>query len=223
MGYHKYHEEWIREHFDDYKYIHDLHRDYCERFNANISFRAMCHWCERRGLKSKKFIPWSDDEIAFLSEVFPKYGDVKVTSILNERFGNSRTRTAVHTMAYELGLRKNDGVREETLRQKFKAKNGTISYYNSYPYIRTDEGWYSYQRYLLECECGKLPEGYQVIFKDGDKANLSIENLIGVPTCWMGTIVKFNWMNELLEVGLLWFRLRDLCNGIENRVIRKVG
>lgn len=221
MGYHKYHEDWIRKHFDDYRYIHDLHRDYCERFSANISFRAMCHWCERRGLKSHRYAPWSDDEIAYFKEVYPTHSNVDTQNMLNERFGNSRTLSAIRTLAVDLGIKQEDGVKGQTLRQMFKADNGTVRVYNGYSYIRLEEDWYPYGRYLLEQNLGELPKGYQVIFKDGDKANLAIENLIGIPTRWMSTIIKFDWRNELLEIGLLWFRLRDLCNGIDSRIIRK--
>ena len=223
MGYHKYHEEWIREHFDDYKYIHDLHRDYCERFNANISFRAMCHWCERRGLKSRRYAPWSDAEVEYLKGIYPTHSNVDTQRMLNEKFGNGRTLSAIRSFVAENGIRQKEGVKNNTLRQKFKAENGTVSVYNGYSYIRLEDDWYPYGRWLLEQRYGELPKDYQVIFKDGDKTNLAIENLIGIPTRWMGTIIKFNWRDELLELGLMWFRLSDLCNGVDQRIVRKVG
>ena len=221
MGYHKYHEEWIREHFDDYRYIHDLHKDYCKKFDAGISFRAMCHWCERRGLKSNRWNPWSEEEIEYFKEIYPTHSNEETQRLLNERFHNDRTLISIRTFAYENGIKQNDGVRNITLRNKFKYENGTLGMYNGYLYIRTEEKWYPYGRYLLEHELGKLPSDYQVIFKDGDRMNCSLDNLIGIPNRWMGTIVKFDWRGELLEVGLLWFKLNELCNGINTPIYRK--
>lgn len=221
MGYHKYHEDWIREHFNDYQYIHELHEAYCKEFSANISFRAMCHWCERRGLKSNRYIPWSNEEVELLKEVYPSNSIADTQEILKERFGHKRTAVAIRSLTHDLGLKQNGGVLGNTLRKKFKAENGTLSVYNGYTYIRTEEDWYPYGRYLLEQIFGKLPKTYQVIFKDGDRSNFDIENLIGIPTRWMGTIVKCDWRDELLELGLLWFKLNDLINGMNTMIYRK--
>lgn len=221
MGYHKYHEDWIREHFDEYQYISDLHRAYCATFDADISFRAMCHWCERRGLKSNRYVPWSDEEIEYLAEIYPVNSVEDTVKEINKQFKTKRTISAVRSLASELKLKQEDWVLGDTLRKKFKAENGTVSVYNGYAYIRLESGWYPYQRYLLEQEFGALPKGYQVIFKDGDKSNFALDNLIGIPTRWMSTMTKFNWRDEFLEVGIMWFILNDLCNGIETKVYRK--
>jgi len=48
----------------------------------------------------------------------------------------------------------------------------------AYLYIRLSEGkWDEYHRYLWEKENGKIPEGFKLVFKDGNTSNMAIDNL----------------------------------------------
>lgn len=48
----------------------------------------------------------------------------------------------------------------------------------SYKYIRISEGiWELLQRYIWIQEHGEIPKGYNVVFKDGNSLNVTLENL----------------------------------------------
>ena len=123
------------------------------------------------------------------------------------------------------------GIKQTTERRSKASKEHQIaevgkvtSWHKGYKFIRTKHGWVNYGKYLLERATGEvIPKGYAIVFADRDNENYDINNLVAVPISWQSIIANNKWAGELLETGLLWLRLHDLCNGYNRKAIRKEG
>ncbi len=62
-----------------------------------------------------------------------------------------------------------------------RLKNGDEMIDRGYTRVYRDGKWLLKQRVIWEQTHGPIPEGYTICFLDGDRGNLSIDNLILVP------------------------------------------
>ena len=124
--------------------------------------------------------------------------------------------------AFRMGLKATDKRISEASKEHQVAQVGSVRCWNGYKQIRTENGWVSYGKHLLEKATGeKLPKDYVVMFIDGDANNYSIENLIAVPKGWQSSLNTLGWRDYMFELGVAWLQLNDLCNGINRKAIRK--
>jgi len=81
-------------------------------------------------------------------------------------------------------------------------------------------GWRQVHRILWEERHGPVPDGHSVCFRDGDRANIEIGNLILVPRRLAGTLASLGLLgNGLSEEALLVAELAQAAS----RAARRVG
>lgn len=159
------------------------------------------------GKKDRERHEYTTEEIDFLIENYPKYSGKELTKMFNEKFGhdflitrlvgfmNRRKISSGRTGRFEKGQSPaNKGIKMSPEQyEKCKAtmfKKGDMpskthpigtEVINSQGYvlIKNDERkWIRKQRLIYEQAHGKIPEGYRVIFADGDKYNFNLDNLV---------------------------------------------
>ena len=119
---------------------------------------------------------------------------------------------------------------ERTKLTRFKKGNRPINYRpigseritkNGYIEIKIDDPnrWQLKHRYLYEQENGKIPDGYNLIFLDGNKRNLNLSNLKLVSKAEdliMNNNKLFTSNSELTKSGVLIARVIDKVNKKKN-------
>ena len=85
--------------------------------------------------------------------------------------------------------------------ERIEAKNGYVQIKVAEP-----NKWQLKHRYLYEKNYGKIPQGHNVIFADGDKYNFDLDNLILVSNAELSIINKnglYKRNKELTKTGVL--------------------
>lgn len=165
---------------------------------------------------------WSEEAEAFMRENYPHHSAEWMADAIEQRFGERLNLQAIRQKAYRMGVRVTKERQSEASKEHQIAEVGKINAWSKgYKFIRTEDGWIGYGKYLLEKATNEeVPEGYAIVFIDGDMENYSVDNLVAVPKGWQSIIALNKWVGEMLEVGLVWLRLHDLCSGRNRKVIR---
>lgn len=165
---------------------------------------------------------WSEEAEAFMRENYPHHSAEWMSDAIEQRFGERLKSTAIRQKAYRMGIKVTKDRQSKASKEHQIAEIGKINTWSKgYKFIRTEDGWVSYSKYLLEQATKEtIPKDYAIVFIDGNIENYSVDNLIAVPKGWQSTIALNGWVGEMLEVCLIWLRLHDLCNGRNRKIIR---
>ena len=168
---------------------------------------------------------WSEAAEAFMRENYPYHSNEWMVEAIEQKFRKKVKPNALRMKAYRMGIKLSKERQSEASKEHQIAEIGKITAWNKgYKFIRTKDGWVNYGKYLIEQATNEvIPKGYAIVFADGNNENYDIENLVAVPIAWQSTIANNKWSGELLEFGLIWLRLHDLCNGYNRKAIRKRG
>ena len=173
------------------------------------------------------------DKQEFILENYPKMTHKELVETFNKKYGTEYTysyfkRKIVPSVYRENGLRVSD------LRKgKFK-KGHLCKHYKEIGSERWDryaqewliktsdtsnkknKGWERKNRVMYERYYGELPEGYAVIFKNGNKNDYSKENLIAVPKNYLREMKVLDMVEDqklredMLQVILLTNQIFDV-------------
>lgn len=165
---------------------------------------------------------WSKAAEAFMRENYPHHSAEWMADAIEQKFGERVRLQTIRMKAHRLGIKASSERISNASKEHQIAQIGKVTEWNKgYKFIRTEDGWTNYGKYLLEQATDEVvPKGYAIVFADGDNGNYSIDNLVAVPIGWQSIIAQNKWIGEMLEVGLVWLRLHDLCNGYNRKVIR---
>ncbi len=77
------------------------------------------------------------------------------------------------------------------------------------------KNWEPKSRVLYAQAHGEIPEGYCVIFVDGDRRNFDVDNLRAVSKSMLVRLNKYGWINkgELTKTGIAYYDLMDAVKG----------
>ena len=166
---------------------------------------------------------WSEAIEAFMRENYPNHSNEWMADAIEQRFGERIKTGTIRMKAHRMGLKLSKERQSNASKEHQIAEIGKVTAWNKgYKFIRTKDGWVNYGKYLLEQATNEIiPEGYAIVFADGDNGNYDISNLVAVPIGWQSNIATNKWAGELFELGLTWLRLHDLCNGRNRKAIRK--
>lgn len=165
---------------------------------------------------------WSEEAEAFMRENYPYHSNEWMMEAIRQKFGKSVKPNALRMKAHRMGIKLSKERQSKASKEHQIAEVGKVSAWNKgYKFIRTKDGWVNYGKYLIEQATDEaIPTGYAIVFADGNNENYNIENLVAVPKGWQSIIATNHWAGEMLEVGLIWLRLHDLCNGHNRTAIR---
>lgn len=157
-----------------------------------------------------------------MRENYPHHSAEWMADAIVQKFGERLKCGTIRMKAFRMGLKVTDERLSEASKEHQVAQIGSIRCWNGFKQIRTENGWVSYGKYLIEQETGeKLPKDYVVMFIDGDSTNYDIGNLIAIPKGWQSHLNICRWREDMFELGVTWLQLNDLCKGMNRRAIRK--
>ena len=222
----KYHNDWIIEHKDEFSSWTDMCKEYNRVFGTDINrARFKSHCSGDLKLRLNNYF-YTEEQKAFLTEHYPIYGAKETTEKFNKKFSQNRSVHSIKETSLSLGVCLNEEAfakyKQETTEflinynKTVRAKEvGTIGRpSNGYDMIKTEDGTWEYLgKYLYEKHIGKVPDGYQVIFLDGDQKNREISNLAIVPISYqmlMNTLKLRSDNADITATGIKWCDLYQL-------------
>lgn len=238
-----FNDDWLKEHyqeFDSYRELADAHN---ERFGTEFSRQQMKnHTSLILGLHIDHYY-YTEEMKEWIRQEYPKASSSdEKARLFNERFGGNRKGHSIREMARRLGV----NLSEEALdHYKKKSADHIVNYNttvkakpigyvgrksNGYNMVKTEDGWVSQARYEYLKHHDEIPNGYVVIFLDGDNTNVEPSNLMAIPQAWQAwmTAHKF-WSShpKITETGIMWCRLRQLIGRSDHeftvRIERKIS
>ena len=151
---------------------------------------------------------WTEEEKKYLSEITLGRGYLEITEMMTAKFNYDYTKTQIAAAIKRYGLSTgrtgrfekgrvpfNKGTKGLTGANKTSFKKGNVPHTylpigsesvtrDGYTIVKvSDEGtrnqlWRPKHRLIWEKHHGPVPDGHAIVFGDGDKTNLSIDNLI---------------------------------------------
>lgn len=206
-----YDDEWIHAHTKGYKHWGRLCKEYNEAHGTSIlpnTFKAHCN----RELSLNNH--YTEEQIVWLKENFPKLGRVKTAEEFNKLYGTDKTPGAIKNYCLRMGVKCSDERRrqipiENTGRYH---KVGTIRpFQNGEPYIKTEKGWVRVKKLVY----GEVPKGYNIVHLDGDVNNCDRENLYAVKRQVAARMTKNNlWskVDVVTKTGIMCCELECLLD-----------
>lgn len=171
-------------------------------------------------------IAYTKAEDDFLRQHYNYYSWEKLTEMLNKQFGTNRKYRAVKTHCNRT-LQLIKTMPQDYYRDTSRYAIGDERIENGYVLVKVSDikgsrqkrnaaiNWVPKQRLIWEQHYGKIPEGHQVIFLDGDKSNFDIDNLCCVSLYTMSALNRNQWLNgnkELTLTAIKWVELNSLLN-----------
>ena len=151
---------------------------------------------------------WTEEEKKYLSEITLGRGYLEITEMMTAKFNYDYTKTQIASAIKRYGLSTgrtgrfekgrvpfNKGTKGMTSANRTSFKKGNIPHTylpigseaitrDGYTIVKvSDQGtrnqrWRPKHRLIWEKHHGPVPDGHAIVFGDGDKTNLSIDNLI---------------------------------------------
>lgn len=208
-------DEWILENYPNYKHLRDLFDAYHET-HENGTYRGFeKHVRVQLGLKSQ--FTYTDEQTQWIIDNYSHYGMKKAHLYFNETFGTVRTMHSIRSKAYSLGINVSEEENNEHRNAVRFDPIGTIKVNDKgYTLIKTGKGtskWENYHKYLWEQANGPVPEGYIVIFLDGNKQNFELSNLEAIPAKYNSMLNRNHLRSSdkrITETAIKWCELYSL-------------
>lgn len=175
---------------------------------------------------SKPHHYYTDEEREFLRENISNNSFKVLTEKFNLRFGTDVAVSSISdlcTKRLKIYRGKNTGhfsvgqartsidVGKTVLRNGYlHIKTDSVRHSGKVSYSDMKENWMPYQKYVYEQRYGKIPDGYRVVFLDGDKNNFDLENLYCISTrvnCVMNKNRWFSSDRDLTLAAIKWCEL----------------
>lgn len=211
----KWNDEWILSNRDKY-YLHtEFHKAYCEEVD-NVTYIAFKSHI-RRKFNFNSQATWTNDEKAFIRYNFPRMGGLKCSEAFKQKFGKCRSHRSIEAEARRQGLLVDEDVVLANKNYSRRVPIGTIvDDGDGYLKIKTgvgSSGWERLHRHIYEKEHGSIPEGYKIVFLDGNKQNYDKDNLVAVPSSYLALMNNFKLKSsepEVTKTAIKWCDLYEL-------------
>lgn len=149
------------------------------------------------GLKKMELQFWTSQQIDFLTKNYQKKGDCELAEIFTKKWEKAKgwDKKHIEKKRRYLNLKRTpeeiSTIRNRNIKNgRFAlcpvhawitrggaAPEGTIRYWQDIPMIKINNRFLHWARYTWQLQNGKINSGKVVVFKDGDRNNLTIENL----------------------------------------------
>ena len=219
--------EFLRENIEGRSYP-KLAAIFNERFDTNVSRHTVSNFCRRYKLADVKHQRqrYTAEQIKFLRENVKGRFYEELTAMFNERFNKSATLMAIIQACrqYKMPNRMNGGFQKGHTRNSGKALPDGVENTNilGYRIIKHNGMWRGKHTVLWEEAHGqRVPEGHYIVFGDGNKENLSIDNLYCVSATQSGILTQFKLKSEEPELAAAGVALAGLYATINKRQKKK--
>ena len=214
-----YNDKWIIENYLQFPSYKSLSEKHNELFGTNMKPCAMKNHCRYKLDLAKprtNYVNWTKEEDEWFKENYPKLGVSKCALKLN------KTKSAIKNRAITLGVIVKKEVATKNKRsphelptsKRYVKPIGYSKIECGRSVTKTEHGWEQTSRVIYR-QRKEIPDGYCVLFLDGDRYNLKISNLEAVPRSYLGLLDVYNLRSEHPEItrtGIKWCELYKELN-----------
>lgn len=194
-------DDWIIEHHKHDKSIKRLCEAYNKDHNMDMNINTFgWHVHYSLGL-GEKYRPLTEDENAFFLENYCDKSNNEFLDAFEKRFGWRPNRKKLNMKAHNLGMHKTKETKRKSNLETIDALKRPVGSerkdYDGFYKVKVgvDESgkpiWKRKHIVIWEEANGPIPEGYVIMFKDGDRSNLDLDNLVCVPRSFPGYFATF--------------------------------
>lgn len=201
-----YDEQWILDHWKDYRYVSEMYADYISEHTDHHTLGAFRQRTVKLGLTRR----YTQEQDKWLKENYPHLGAREAYDKFCERFKVKKGFEGFKSHIKELDLKvteerqykadqnngKHDGVPVGTITKRCRNTE----------WIKTEDGWKPLQQEII----GNVPKGFRIVHLDCDGRNNAPDNLtvVSPKVCAMMTGNGF-WSDEaeVTKTGVLWCEL----------------
>ncbi len=172
----KEHHDFIKKH-QAHITREEMTKMFNDAFGLSVSESKVASYAKRHGmLRVITPLIHKPEHLQYLKDNHGLLPRSQLTDKFNQHFGTSFTAKDIKTVCRRLGL-KMKKVRRNYL------PVGTVRQHGKFLCIKTEEPdvWESMHKYVYEQEHGPMPDGFIIMFADGDRHNVDIDNLVCVP------------------------------------------
>ena len=175
-NYHKYtteEKEFLKEFAPGHNW-QEIIDEFKSRFGIELSVHRLSSLLCEYGVRTNTRDKYPEEEKLFLQEYIPSHTRKETISEYKQRFGKDLSLTRLNNFQqyYHILTDPERGGKKPILSET-AAKDGYI-------YIKVSDKpskWIKKHRYIWEKTYGKIPEGYQLAFADGNRKNCDLKNL----------------------------------------------
>lgn len=189
--------DWILKHYKDYRNCPELIKALKDNFGLDgADEKGIKYWFANRLGMTTVYgrNEFSEKEKEFIKKYYPDYGPNKTTEMINYIFKTNRTINSVKCVVKSLGLSVSDSYicdlnknKSELMIKAHKKESGSIrkeTYKDGRIYYKmksADGRWKMAGLVIWEEANGPIPDGYRIIYLDGDNSNYKLDNLYVAP------------------------------------------
>ena len=181
-----------------------------KEFGTNYSYKVIANYKKNNAITSDIRCHYTGEIIQFVKKNIKGKTCSEMAELLNKEFSLNCKSSQIKYLKKRFGLR-------SELDCRFKKGQSAHNYKpigyefvqcDGYIYVKIAEPntWVKKHRYIWEKYYGKIPKGYRVAFKDQNRQNCEIDNLILVSKKDFATMAGnklFSNSKELTETGFL--------------------
>lgn len=225
--------DWIKDNYDVYPTRQMLADAFNTRFDDNRSASAIgLAAVNRCGLKRHKRQSFTPEENTWLIDNYSLYRSDILRDMFVEKFDhnisprglithcNVTLRIVSGRQHYKSGREADNTLpigTERVNKQGYtlvKVADTKGEHGNSQTY---HDNWKFKQVLVWEQHYGPVPDGYNVIFLDGDRSNFDIGNLSCIPTRYMGTLAANKWYTgnpDITSAAIKWCEFNEIIGDV---------
>jgi len=226
-----YDDAWLIENFWQFDRTDRMSEAYNEVHGTKYSkdaIRSHCFTVLGLKRKSKRHEPFAPEEDAFLRKNYPVMSSRELADAFVIRFGRRREEQELRLRCWYLGIRKKD---EAAFKSRSECQKHTKSLgsecvaANGYVKVKvsetgdSNERWKLKHREVWKQHHGEVPDGYVLVFLDGDKHNCDISNLACVPFNYLGYLSRFGISRSssplVTKTQIAWCDLQEQIRKIQ--------
>lgn len=222
--------EWLKENHCKYTTAKLLTDAFNEEFHLSLSTSAIRQQCiNYLGLSFGCLgVKYTKEEDEFILQNYGKYTFKEISQMLFENFGRTTTWMGLRGHCYKtLGL-----TLDNPGKFAFKWRQlpiGTERIFEGYTWVKVSNNigrrgshdayklnWKLKHQIVWEDHHGRIPDGCQIIFLDGDKSNFNIDNLYCIDLSALGYLAGNKlWKvdRSLLPTAIKWAELKVVLSG----------
>lgn len=206
-----YDDDWIIAHWGLTRNWMSLCEEYNRAHGTEVNYNTFKSHCN--GALSLNF-HYSDEQIEWLKENYPKLGRVEATKRFNEKFHEKRSTAAIKKMGHTLGLHVTKERRKQVPIEnsgRFHEIGTVREGANKELYVKTETGW----KPLKYTICEKKP-GKNLVYLDGNKNNVNENNLMYITRAVSARMIKNKFWSEDPEItrtGIICCELEQALKG----------
>lgn len=185
-----------------------------KRFDTDRTALSIAAMKTRSGIVSfpQKNKPYTEEQIEYIRQIATGRTNLEITKMYNKKFKEERSESGISSirLKYDI-LTGNDGrYKKGQISDKRKPIGSTRTSKEGYQDIKVLEGrgkknWDRLHKVIWEKKHGPVPEGHIIMFGDGDKSNLDVNNLICINRGQMARLNKTDMIQsdaDLTRVAL---------------------